>query len=216
MTYMPETEQFQETDGASGPSSGAGPAASPFVRLIEAHRRASGTPPAGKTHRIFYCANLPEAATPAAILSQRHGDGGQGDGASPPEAIFGCDETQFLPATLPGGSLMIRNAAGIAARLTLRWAKIGVPGRGQTHAWALYHLIKRKAGYAEAAWLNSGPLYRFDASGRLEPALDAFTLRGLVIDGRAFGDLPVHHPNAGITQFPDRWGCVRVNTLMQA
>ncbi len=210
MTYMPKSRLFGEIPGKGEMRLLADRHGSPLCDSVRASRSGNAAGGCERSESIVYAANLPklcgggDRGTWLPLRGARIGETG------PPDTIFGCDEAGFMAASLPGGSVLLTNAGGARARLALRWLRLG------DDVWQLYYCIRTRAAYAEAAWLACGAPYRFDDAGYPLEGRSRSPILGLLLDGRHFGDIDICHPDGGLTQFEDRWACVRVNVLAVA
>lgn len=208
MTYMPRTRLFGEIRSREELQSCARSHASPLGDSVRATRMGDAADERKPSQYIVYAANLPKLPGRADATAMQRLRGARATNEGAPDTIFGCDEALFLAASLPGGSVFLTNANGARSRLALRWFQLS------DSAWQLYHGVRARAAYAEAAWLACGAPYRFNDAGYPLEGRKRSPILGLVIDGNSFGDITIHHPAAGLTQFEDRWACVRVNSLV--
>jgi len=204
---MPKSRLFGEIPGNGEMRLLADRHGSPLCDSVRASRPGNAAGGCERSESIVYAANLPklcgggDRGTWLPLRGARIGETG------PPDTIFGCDEAGFMAASLPGGSVLLTNACGARAKLALRWLRLG------DDVWQLYYCIRTRAAYAEAAWLACGAPYRFDDAGYPLEGRSRSPILGLVLDGKHFGDIDICHPDRGLTQFEDRWECVRVNAL---
>ncbi len=140
--------------------------------------------------------------------------GGVGDGF-----VQAAEEQLFLDRSLAGGAVTTFDASGSPVSVQLRWAKIDnaadVAGTGLGDTWNLFYKIDSGATGTSPLWQNFGVDYVFDNSGQLNPAIASTTITGLTIDGVNIGDVLFDYGQAGITQFSDSNGVVRVTDLDQ-
>jgi flagellar hook protein FlgE len=157
--------------------------------------------PASRTTKVTYAANLPpmlDLDRRAPFLSGLSGESFH---------ILGCDAGAFLDASMAGGSTVVYNADGIAARMHLRWMKLEP---GLTGAWALLYLCNRKATFTDAAWRSAQTFYRFQPGSRFLTCSNEFA--DVRLNGVMFGDFALVH-SPGITHHRELINAVKVNTL---
>jgi flagellar hook protein FlgE len=95
-------------------------------------------------------------------------------------------------------------------QLVLRWAKVTSLRSAGRDSWNLFYRVRRDARSGEVAWKNIGHHFIFGAEGRLEEASLAIPVIDMIADGLRLGNISLIFGAAGITQFADRAGLVKV------
>lgn len=169
------------------------------------------------TARILYRANLPSFpmtanadfdVTGSELLDKTlfardpsvHGSG----------IVLGDERMKFLDRSLAGGSARIIAPDGQVVHLVLRWAKASSLRSAGRDSWNLFYRVRRDPRSGEVAWKNIGHHFIFGAEGRLEEASLAIPVIDLIADGVRLGNVSMIFGAAGITQFADRAGLVKV------
>ncbi len=131
--------------------------------------------------------------------------------------VVGQDVTSFLNESVSGGAVTAYDTSGSAVNVQMRWAKVDSSSLGSGHSdtWNLFYQSNSSASGTQPAWVNAGMDYKFTASGKLDPAINAITLNNVTVDGVALGDVRLVHSTAGITQYADANGSVQVNMMQQ-
>ena len=124
--------------------------------------------------------------------------------------VLGDDRSKFLDRTLAGGSVSVTSSNGRTVQLVLRWAKMTSLRSAGRDCWNLFYRVRRDARGGEVAWKNTGHPFVFGADGRLEEASLVVPVIDMMIDGVRIGNVSMIFGSAGITQFADRSGLVKV------
>jgi hypothetical protein len=124
--------------------------------------------------------------------------------------VLGDERMKFLDRSLAGGSVRIIAPDGQVVQLVLRWAKVTSLRSAGRDSWNLFYRVRRDARSGEVAWKNIGHLFIFGPDGRLEEASLAIPVIDLIADGVRLGNVSLIFGSAGITQFADRAGLVKV------
>jgi len=133
------------------------------------------------------------------------------------QTVFGVDETTFVNETVAGGSITAYDGVGAPVNMQFRWAKTDSASLGSPHidTWNLFYQVNSNPGNAQAAWINAGTNFTFDANGILNPVVSSLTLPNVAVDGITLGNVSVVFGAGGITQFANSNGTVQVNLLDQ-
>src|SRR5262249_7682821 len=102
------------------------------------------------------------------------------------------------------------SSEGRNVQLVLRWAKMTSLRSAGRDCWNLFYRVRRDARAGEVAWKNTGHAFVFAADGRLEEASLVVPVIDMMIDGVRIGNVSMIFGSAGITQFADRSGLVKV------
>jgi flagellar hook protein FlgE len=131
--------------------------------------------------------------------------------------VFGIDQSQFLNESIAGGSITAFDGTGTPVNLQFRWAKTDSAslGAGHSDSWNLFYNVNSNATNTQAAWVNAGTNFDFNANGQLTPPLSTLTLNNVNINGQSLGNLAVLFGSGGLTQFANTNGTVQVNQLSQ-
>lgn len=124
--------------------------------------------------------------------------------------VLGDERMKFLDRSLAGGSAAIIAPDGQVVRLVLRWAKATSLRSAGRDSWNLFYRVRRDARSGEVAWKNVGHHFIFGAEGRLEEASLAIPVIDMIAGGVRLGNVSMIFGSAGITQFADRAGLVKV------
>ncbi len=124
--------------------------------------------------------------------------------------VLGDDRLKFLDRSLAGGSVSVISPDGRTVHLVLRWAKMTSLRSAGCDSWNLFYRVRRDARAGEVAWKNTGHPFIFGADGRLEEASLVVPVMDMMIDGVRIGNVSMIFGSAGITQFADRSGLVKV------
>jgi hypothetical protein len=169
------------------------------------------------TGRILYRANLPSYPMTATADFDLTGSelldktlfardpSVQGSGI-----VLGDERMKFLDRSLAGGSARIISPDGQVVQLVLRWAKATSLRSAGRDSWNLFYRVRRDPRSGEVAWKNIGHHFIFGAEGRLEEASLAIPVIDMIADGVRLGNVSMIFGSAGITQFADRAGLVKV------
>jgi flagellar hook protein FlgE len=124
--------------------------------------------------------------------------------------VLGDDRVKFLARTLAGGSVSVFSREGVKVQLALRWGKIGSLRTAGCDWWNLFYRVRRDPRAGEVAWKNSGHGFIFEADGRLSSTAHSMPVFDVSVDGYRLGNLSLIFGAAGITQYADRSGLVKV------
>jgi flagellar hook protein FlgE len=124
--------------------------------------------------------------------------------------VLGEDRVKFLARSLAGGSVTVLAREGVKVQLALRWAKIGSLRTAGCDWWNLFYRVRRDPRAGEVAWKNSGHGFIFEADGRLSTTAHSMPVFDVSVDGYRLGNLSLILGPAGITQYADRSGLVKV------
>ena len=124
--------------------------------------------------------------------------------------VLGDERMKFLDRSLAGGSVRIIAPDGQVVQLVLRWAKATSLRSAGRDSWNLFYRVRREPRAGEVAWKNIGHHFIFGAEGRLEEASLAIPVIDMIADGMRLGNVSMIFGSAGITQFADRAGLVKV------
>ena len=124
--------------------------------------------------------------------------------------VLGDERMKFLDRSLAGGSVRIIAPDGQVVQLVLRWAKVTSLRSAGRDSWNLFYRVRRDPRAGEVAWKNIGHHFIFGAEGRLEEASLAIPVIDMIADGVRLGNVSMIFGSAGITQFADRAGLVKV------
>ena len=124
--------------------------------------------------------------------------------------VLGDERMKFLDRSLAGGSVRIIAPDGQVVQLVLRWAKATSLRSAGRDSWNLFYRVRRDPRAGEVAWKNIGHHFIFGAEGRLEEASLAIPVIDMIADGVRLGNVSMIFGSAGITQFADRAGLVKV------
>jgi len=128
------------------------------------------------------------------------------------------DLTAFTNESISGGAVTAYNAAGTPVNLQLRWAKVDSATLGNTHqdTWELFYQTSTTATGTAPAWVNSGTVFTFDASGALSsPAGSSLNIPNVSVDGQTLGTLSVNIASGALTQFASSSGSATINGITQ-
>jgi flagellar hook protein FlgE len=123
--------------------------------------------------------------------------------------VIANDVPQFLNDSVSGGAITGFDSLGAPANVQLRWAKIDSASSGGTDTWNLFYQTDSTATGTDVAWKNVGVDFKFDASGRMSPAVTTVPLTGVTIDGVTLGNVTLDFGTNGVTQFSDPDGTVK-------
>jgi flagellar hook protein FlgE len=100
----------------------------------------------------------------------------------------------------------------------LRWAKTDSASLGAGHqdSWNLFYQTSTSATGTQAAWVNSGTTFTFNASGALSsPTGSSINVPNVSVDGQALGPLSLNIGAGSLTQFASTSGAATVNGITQ-
>jgi flagellar hook protein FlgE len=132
--------------------------------------------------------------------------------------VVGNDVQTFTNESISGGAVTAYNAAGTPVNVQLRWAKTDSASLGAGHqdTWNLFYQTSTTATGNQAAWVNSGVDFVFNASGALaSPSGTAIGVSNVTVDGQALGNLTVNITSGALTQFASSAGAATINTITQ-
>jgi flagellar hook protein FlgE len=132
--------------------------------------------------------------------------------------VVGNDVQTFTNESISGGAVTAYNAAGTPVNVQLRWAKTDSASLGAGHqdTWNLFYQTSTTATGNQAAWVNSGVDFVFNASGALaSPSGTAIGVSNVTVDGQALGNLTVNITTGALTQFASSAGAATINTITQ-
>jgi flagellar hook protein FlgE len=131
--------------------------------------------------------------------------------------VFGVDESTFLNESIAGGSITAFSGTGAPVNVQFRWAKTDSSslGAGHSDTWNMFYQTNSTAGQTQAAWVNVGTDFTFNASGQLTPQLSSLTLNNVSVDGQSLGNVQLAFGSGGLTQFANSNGTSQVNLLTQ-
>jgi flagellar hook protein FlgE len=102
--------------------------------------------------------------------------------------------------------------------LQLRWAKTdsATLGAGHQDTWNLFYQTSTSATGTQAAWVNTGTTFAFNASGALSsPTGSSVSVPGVTVDGQALGTLSLNISSGALTQFASSSGAATINGITQ-
>jgi flagellar hook protein FlgE len=128
------------------------------------------------------------------------------------------DLQTFTNESISGGAVTAYNAAGTPVNLQLRWAKTdsATLGAGHQDTWNLFYQTSTTATGTQAAWVNTGTTFAFNASGALSsPTGSSVAVPGVTVDGQALGTLSLNISSGALTQFASSSGAATINGITQ-
>jgi flagellar hook protein FlgE len=128
------------------------------------------------------------------------------------------DLQNFTNESISGGAVTAYNAAGTPVNLQLRWAKTDSASLGAGHqdTWNLFYQTSTSATGSQAAWINTGTNFIFNASGALaSPSGSALSIPSVTVNGQSLGNLTVNISSGALTQFASSAGAATINTISQ-
>jgi flagellar hook protein FlgE len=128
------------------------------------------------------------------------------------------DLQTFTNESISGGAVTAYNAAGTPVNLQLRWAKTDSASLGPGHqdSWNLFYQTSTSATGTQAAWVNSGTTFAFNASGALSsPTGSSINVPNVTVDGQTLGPLSLNIGAGSLTQFASTSGAATVNGITQ-
>jgi flagellar hook protein FlgE len=131
--------------------------------------------------------------------------------------VFGIDQSTFVDESVAGGSITAYDGVGTPVNMQFRWGKVDSAILGGSHVdtWNLFFQANSSASNTQAAWVNAGTDFVFDATGQLTPTISSLTLNNVIVDGVSLGTVSVIFGAGGVTQFANSNGNVQVNLLDQ-
>jgi flagellar hook protein FlgE len=149
----------------------------------------------------------------AGPISQATGGGTAGAGV-----VTANDLTTFTNETISGGAVTAYNAAGTPVNLQMRWAKVDSASLGTGHqdTWELFYQTNTSATGTTPAWINSGTVFNFNASGALaSPTGTSISIPNVTVDGQSLGSLSMNIASGALTQFASSSGAATINGITQ-
>jgi flagellar hook protein FlgE len=128
------------------------------------------------------------------------------------------DLQTFTNESISGGAVTAYNSAGTPVNLQLRWAKTdsATLGAGHQDTWNLFYQTSTSATGTQAAWVNTGTTFAFNASGALSsPTGSSVSVPGVTVDGQALGTLSLNISSGALTQFASSSGAATINGITQ-
>jgi flagellar hook protein FlgE len=136
--------------------------------------------------------------------------------AVPANGTVVADDVQtFTNESISGGSVTGYDSTGNPVNVQLRWAKTDAVAVGGTDSWQLFYQTNSNATGTQSAWQNVGTVFKFNASGQMNPPLSSLTLPNLTVNGDSLGNVQLVLGSNGLTQFADTSGTVQVNQFQQ-
>jgi flagellar hook protein FlgE len=129
--------------------------------------------------------------------------------------VIADDVQTFTSESISGGSVTAYDSTGNPVDIQLRWAKTDAVAVGGTDSWQLFYQSNSNATGTQSAWQNVGTVFKFNASGQMNPPLSSLTLPNLSVNGDNLGNVQLVLGNNGLTQFADTSGTVQVNQFQQ-
>jgi flagellar hook protein FlgE len=132
--------------------------------------------------------------------------------------VVANDLTTFTNESISGGAVTAFNAAGTPVNLQLRWAKIDSASLGPGHqdTWNLFYQTDTTATGTQAAWINTGTNFTFNANGALSsPSGTSINVPNVTVDGQGLGTLSVNISSGALTQFASSSGAATINGITQ-
>jgi flagellar hook protein FlgE len=129
--------------------------------------------------------------------------------------VIADDVQTFTNESLSGGSVTGYDSTGNPVDVQLRWAKTDSVAVGGTDTWQLFYQVNSNATGTQAAWKNTGTVFKFDSAGQMNPPLSSLTLPNLTVNGDTLGNVQLVLGSNGLTQFADTSGTVQVNAFQQ-
>ena len=172
-------------------------------------------------------ANLSVAAGPTTTAAAAFGALGfsttatasrTGGGTAGTGVVIANDLTTFDGETISGGAVTAYNSAGTPVNLQLRWAKSDSASLGSPHVdtWNLFYQTDPNATGTQAAWVNVGTNFTFNANGSLSsPSGSAITVPGVTVSGQSLGNVTLNLGSGGLTQYASTGGTATINSITQ-
>jgi flagellar hook protein FlgE len=130
--------------------------------------------------------------------------------------VIANDLTSFTNESISGGAATAYNAAGTPVNIQLRWAKTdsSALGAGHQDTWNLFYQTNTSATGSQAAWVNIGTNFTFNANGALtSPSGSAISIPGVTVDGQTLGNLSMNISSGALTQFASSSGSATINAI---
>jgi len=163
----------------------------------------TGDMPPKATSTITYQGNLPTTPSNPADPANAYAPAV----AAPATTISANNESNFLNASIAGGSVTVYDAKGTPATLQTRWTK------NSAGTFDLYYENNSTATGTAAKWTFMQN-FQFDASGKMTtPATPTVSVNGLSIDGTSPGPLTIDF--TGMSQYGDTSGQFRTTNIAQ-
>ncbi len=141
-----------------------------------------------------------------------------GGGSPGAGVVTANDLTTFTNESISGGAVTAFNAAGTPVNLQLRWAKVDSASLGTGHqdSWELFYQTDTNATGTTPAWINSGTVFSFNASGALaSPTGTSISIPNVTVDGQSLGSLSMNVTSGALTQFASSSGAATINGITQ-
>jgi flagellar hook protein FlgE len=129
--------------------------------------------------------------------------------------VIADDVQTFTNESISGGSVTAYDSTGNPVNVQVRWAKTDSVAVGGTDTWQLFYQVNSNATGTASAWQNVGTVFKFNASGQMNPPLSGITLPNLTVNGDNLGNVQVVLGANGLTQFADTSGTAQVNEFQQ-
>jgi len=163
----------------------------------------TGDMPPKATSTITYQGNLPTTPSNPIDPANAIAPGV----AAPATTITAANESNFLNASIAGGSVTVYDSKGSPATLQTRWAK------NSSGTYDVYYENNSTATGTAAKWTFLQN-FQFDSSGKMTtPATPSVSVTGLTIDGTALGALTIDFN--GMSQYGDTSGQFRTTNIAQ-
>jgi flagellar hook protein FlgE len=143
----------------------------------------------------------------------RGGGGGTGTGL-----VVGNDLATFDNESISGGAVTAFNALGTPVNLQLRWAKTDSASLGSGHldSWNLFYQTDPNATGTQAAWVNAGTNFTFNANGTLSsPSGSAITIPNVSVSGQTLGPVTFNIASGSLTQSASTGGAATIGVISQ-
>jgi len=132
--------------------------------------------------------------------------------------VVGNDIATFDSESISGGAVTAFNASGTPVNLQLRWAKTDSASLGSPHldTWNLFYQTNPNATGAQAAWVNAGTNFTFNANGTLSsPSGSAITIPNVSVSGQSLGTITFNIASGALTQFASTGGSATIGVISQ-
>jgi flagellar hook protein FlgE len=139
-------------------------------------------------------------------------------GSSGNGIVIGNDLTTFTNESISGGAVTTYDSAGTPINLQLRWAKTDSASLGVGHkdVWNLFYQTNTSATGTQAAWVNTGTNFTFNANGSLaSPTGTSISIPNVSVNGLSLGSLSFNLSSGALTQFASSSGAATINTITQ-
>ena len=164
----------------------------------------TGDMPPKATSSITYQGNLPTKPSNPVDPANAYPPGVRTPAAT---TITAANESNFLNASIAGGSVTVYDAKGTPATLQTRWTK------NSAGTYDLYYENNSTATGTAAKWTFLQN-FQFDSGGKMTtPATSTVAVTGLAIDGTSPGPLTIDF--TGMSQYGDTSGQFRTTNIAQ-